>query len=354
MWTYQQAFDVNGDIMYGDFPDELNYIFGYDNEGVETKQISLFGKSFKIKLAILKANNTKLFIITSEERYINSSKLFKDLLKMSQFTLQSMVNFKHKLSLDHNAYVQDLVHNLTSLNSYNIQDLFSLIPQRVLTQNINKQHEIIKTILLEQPNVAVSTLLKLIKYNLAMKVEFSVFEKTVLKNPLLQKMQFSIREIILSVLQIFIEDFEERKITVSVGSTTKQLNVDYDTLFVSLYYILENAIKYCVKQSDFKIIFKEEQTGFSIIFKMISARIEDHEKSKLCIKNFRAESAMALTNVGTGIGMHRILKTLKMNNAEIEIFPRVTDYSKVVNGVRFEHNEFKITFIGQQDWFKVN
>jgi hypothetical protein len=354
MDTFLQAVDNNGELLYGDFPEELHHVFLDAPEGFTVKDVFVNGRTLKSKLGVLTNKEAKLFVFTSDPKYVKSSKLFKELIRMSRFTLESIVKVKNKLSLDHNSYVQDLVHNLTSLNTYNIQDLFALIPQHILTQNINKQHDIIKNILVEQPNIAVATLLKLIKYNLAMKVEFSVFEKTIIQNPFLQKQNLSIKQITLSVLQIFIEDFEGLKITVSVDSTTKMLNVDYDTLFVSLYYLLENAVKYSLRGSKFGIIFKEEPTCFSIIFKMISARIEEHEKNKLCTKNFRAASAILLTNEGKGIGMSRILKTLKMNDAEIEIFPRVTDYQKSANGILYEHNEFKIKFPGQQDWFKVN
>lgn len=354
MDTFLLAVDNNGEILYGDLPGELQYLLFSESEQFVLKDVSYDGRTKKSKFCTIKKSDTKLLVFTTDPKYINSSKLFRELVRMSMFTLESIVKVKEKLSFDHNAYVQDLIHNLTSLNSYNIQDLFSLIPQHVLTQNINKQHDVIKGIIIEQPNVAVSTLLNLIKYNLAMKVEFSVFEKTMIQNPFLQKQNLSVRQIILSVLQIFIEDFDRLKITVSVDSCEKMLNVDYDIFFVSLYYLLENAVKYSMRNSKFNVIFKEEKDGFSVIFKMISAKIEDHEKTKLCNKNFRAASAKALTNEGKGIGMHRVLKTLKMNDAEIEIIPRVTEYQKTVNGIVYEHNEFKIKFPGQQDWFKVN
>lgn len=351
---YQCAQDNNDETLFNDFPSELNYLLSKKLDNPIALEVSLNGKKAMLKLGYFSNTKGIIYTITTIERYINSSKLFKELIKMSEVTLNSIVVFKRKTSFDQNSYVQDLIHNLTSLNAYNIQSLFALIPQQVLTQNINKQHEVIKDAILNQPNITITTLLKLIKYNFAMKVEFSVFEKTVMQNPVMQKRQLQIRDIILSILQIFIDDFEKMKITVSLGSSEKTLNVDYDTLFVSLYYILENAVKYCAKSTDFKIIFKEEDDCFSVLFKMISVRIEDNEITKLCNKNFRASNAILLTDKGKGIGMNRILKTLKMNDATIEISPRVTDFSKTQNEISFDHNEFKIKFMGQQDWFKTN
>lgn len=273
---------------------------------------------------------------------------------MSLISLAPLEKFQKDIISSQNALTQELIHNLTSLNSYNIQDLFSLIPQQTLTQNIDKQSEIVKSIIAEKPNITATTLLKLIKYNLAMKVEFSVFEKTLQQYPSIQKMEYSIREIILSILQIFIDEFEERKIDVSLDASIKKIEVDYDTFFVSLYFILENAIKYCRPNSNFKIVFKEEPDSFSISFIMDSIRIEDEEVNKLCLKGFRAESAKIINKSGNGIGMYRILKTLKLNNAELEITPRTSTLLIKTKDAWYEQNQFKIKFKGQQDWFKTN
>ena len=177
-----------------------------------------------------------------------------------------------------------------------------------------------------------------------MKVEFSVFEKTVMQNPIVQKLEYSIRETILSILQIFIEEFEEKKIVVSIDTNEKRIHVDFEILFVSLFYIFENAVKYCCYNSKFKILLKEEQNKYIIIFDMLSLRIEDHEVPKLCQKKFRAKSAIEHSSEGKGIGMSRVLKTLKLNNAELEIIPRVSDFSLTKNNLTYEHNQFIIKF----------
>ncbi len=345
MNTYKLIVDINEKVIYGDFPSELKSLISKINCKSIKFDIPFKGRNQNARAGFKKNENGKIYILTTEIKYVKSSKLFSELLKMSVITLNSVVNFNRKLSLNQNEYVQELIHNLTSLNTYNIQDLYSLIPQQILSDNINKQKNVIKSIISEKPNITVDTLLKLIKYNSAMKVEFSVFEKTVMRNPNVQKIEFSIRNVILSILQIFIEDFEKRKIQVTVDACAKRLHIDYDILFVSLYYIFDNALKYCSENSSFKVIFKEKSENlFLVIFEMLSLRIEDNEINKICQKKFRAESAKLLTDEGKGIGMNRVLKTLKLNNAELEIIPRITTTSKTKNNLVFEHNQFIIKF----------
>ncbi len=345
MGTYKQIIDTQGKIIFGDFPQELKTLPSKITEKSIKMKVSIDQRDVDSRCGFEENSNGIIYVLTTESKYINSSKLFKELIQMSIIILDSIVNFKKNLSLNQNEYVQDLIHNLTSLNTYNILDLENLIPHNVLSQNINRQKETIKEIISTKPNISAETILKLIKYNFAMKVEFSVFEKTVLLNPIVQKIDHSIKEAILSILQIFIDDFEKKNIQVFVDSNSKRLHFDYDILFVSLFYIFENSIKYCCENSDFKVIFKEVSDNlFLVKFEMLSLRIEDYEVNKICLKKFRAKSALILTDKGKGIGMHRVMKTLKLNNIELEIIPRVSSKSKTIKESTYELNQFILKF----------
>ena len=225
MKTFKQIYDVNGKMIFGDIPNELQHLIPEIKEKSSIISFSYNNKSTKFRTGFISNENGKIYLITYDEKYIKSSKLFRELIGISKITLDSIVIFYKKISLNQNEYVQNLIHNLTSLNAYNIQGLDALIPQQLLSKNINTQKRTIKSIISEQPNIAVETLLNLIKYNFAMKVEFSVFEKTVMDNPIVQKIEYSIREIILSILQIFIEDFENKKIQVFVNSNFTRLHL---------------------------------------------------------------------------------------------------------------------------------
>lgn len=344
MKTYNQFIDKEGKSILNNFPDQFQYLLSKEISKSEKLEIEIFNKKAKARIGKTQNDNGSVIVMSVEERYVNSSSLFSELLKISSISLDNMINFRNHFSLNQNEYVQDLVHNLTSLNTYNVQELESLIPSKILTQNINTQKDVIKNIIVEKPIITANTLLKLIKYNYAMKVEFSVFEKTIMQNPKVQKLELSIKEIILSILQVFIQEFEQRNINVSIDNNERRFHVDFEILFVSLFYILENAVKYCCRNSNFKIILKEEQNNFIVLFDMLSLRIEDDEITKICQKKFRAKSAILHIKEGKGIGMSRVLKTLKLNNADIEIIPRVTSFTKTKNDVIYEHNQFKLIF----------
>jgi signal transduction histidine kinase len=326
-------------------------------EPIKPISVTINGQKKDILLGKKITKNGIVFTLTSEEKYIKRPKLFKKIIEMSAVSLEPITKFQKELIEKQNAKTEEFIHNVTALNSYSIQDLYALIPQNTLSENINKQKDFIKNIIIEQPNNTVKTLLQLIKYNLAMKVEFSVFERTQKPPGSIKKFSHSIRSILLSILQIFIDDFEKREIIVSLDAgedSEKRIEVDYDSLFVSFFYLLENSLKYCCPKTKFKIFFNEEKDCFSISFIMISLKIEDSEIRQLTDYGYRSEIAKKVSAEGKGIGMYRIIKTLRLNNAELEINPRINDYTRKIGNIDYEANQFKIKFIGQQNWFRTN
>lgn len=191
MDTFHQIKDTSRKIVLNNFPKELHYLLINEIEKIEKIEILYKNKKTQAKIGKQSSENGIINILTIDEKYVNSSRLYSDLLKMSLIMLNNIVSHRNSISLNQNEYVQELIHNLTSLNTYNVQELQSLIPQDILSQNINKQKDVIKKIVNDKPNVTTDTLLKLIKYNYAMKVEFSVFEKTVMQNPSVQKLEYS-------------------------------------------------------------------------------------------------------------------------------------------------------------------
>lgn len=357
MSTFYYAHNLEGEYLFDNFPNNLNHLITNYKDSPTPIEVNLDGKILLARIGKKTNSHGTVYTLTTEPKYVNRIKLFKELVDFSIISLRSLTSFQESIVQTQTKITEELIHNITSLNTYSIQDLFALIPQKSLSENINTQKDIIKNSIAEKPNVTISTLQKLIKYNLAMKVEFSVFERTQKPNAVGKKISHSIRGLVLSILQIFIDDFEAKKIEVSLDAgeaSERRFEMDDDSLFVSLFYILENSLKYCCPNTKYKIIFKEESNCFSILFIMVSIRIENNEIEKLTQHGYRGKSAIEINAEGKGIGMYRITKTLKLNGAELEITPRINEYTKKIGNVVYEGNQFKIKFHGKQDWFKTN
>ena len=349
--TFYYVRQKNGDYLLDNFPNELKYLISENRNSREVIEIMFNNQLRKARIGLSSNAQIEIYVVTFEEHYVKRLKFFKEFLESSLVFISPILHLQNIVEKKHKDTFDDFVHNVTSLNSYSIQNLFALIPQDLLSDNINTQKDVIKDIIKEQPNRAVETLLKEIKYSIATKVEFSVFDNLQQGKSIFQKQQHKIRYVILSILQIFIEDFDNKKIEVTLSASDKMLEIDFDSIFVSLYFIFDNAIKYCCPNSKFKIILSEEKDSYDIIFRMVSIQIHEIEKNLLTERGYRSGIAKQMNEKGSGIGMFRILKTLKLNNAELEINPRAFDYSKTLRDVIYEGNEFRIKFKNQNNWF---
>lgn len=349
--TFYYVKQENGDYILDNFPTNLKYLINNYQESKEAILVHFEDKKQKARIGKNVSREIEIFVLTFDPKFVNRLKFFRDLVESSFLYITPILHLQENIKKKHKETFDDFVHNVISINSYSIQNLFALLPQNLLSDNINKQKDIIKEIIKVQPNVTVETLLKQIKYSMATKVEFSVFQHIVQNSSIFHKQSHNIRIVVLSILQIFIEDFDQKRIEVSLSASDKMLDIDYDSIFVSLYYIFDNAIKYCCPSTKFKIIFSEESNSFDIIFKMVSIKIIDSEIDLLTDRGYRSNSARELNDKGLGIGMFRIVKTLRLNKAELRIIPRSFIYTKTVKNIDYEGNEFRIVFRNQNNWF---
>lgn len=349
--TFYYVKNKDSNYLFDNLPSDFKYLIHTDIDSKNRIDLAFENKPIKARIGKHSCSNLEIIILTFDEKYTNRYKFFKELLDIAPTLINSIVQLQENITKQNQESYDDFVHNIISLNSYSIQNLFSLIPQELLSNNINKQKEIIKEVIKEKPNLTVDALLKQIKYSVATKVEFSAYESIVNNNNTLLKQKHKIRVVILSILQIFIDDFDKKKITVSLSASEKLLEIDYDSIFVSLYYIFDKALKYCCPSTDFKIILSEEPKSFDIIFKMVSVKIDDNEIDLLTERGYRSKTAKEINMQGKGIGMYRIMKTLKYNNAELKIIPNSFKFNKTIQGVEYQGNEFRVIFKNQNDWF---
>ncbi|WP_353146264.1 hypothetical protein [Chryseobacterium sp.] len=350
--TFYYVKNKDSNYLLDNFPSDFKYLIHTDINSRNRIDLAFGKETIKARIGKHCCSDLEIIILTFDEKYTNRYKFFKELLDVSPLLITPILELQDSVTKQNQESYDEFVHNITSLNSYSIQNLFSLIPQELLSNNINKQKEIIKEIIKEKPNLTVDALLKQIKYSVATKVEFSAYESIVKNNNTLLKQKHKIHKVILSILQIFIDDFEKNKITVSLSASEKLLEIDYDSIFVSLYYIFDNALKYCCPNTDFKIILSEEPQSFDIIFKMVSVKIDDNEIDLLTERGYRSKTAKAVNTQGKGIGMYRIMKTLKYNNAELKITPNSFKFNKTTQNIEYQGNEFRVIFKNQNDWFK--
>lgn len=252
---------------------------------------------------------------------------------------------KKKMQEDYNQPVKRLIHNLTSLNAHAIQDLYSLIPQESLARNYQNQIKNIERLILIDPEEAARAFLRIAKYNASMKTEFSVFKKLYEADPIVQPQYHPIRKVIFNLLYIFFPDFTDQFIYINVQENYDRLNIDYESMHVAFYHLIENATKYTMPHSTIEITFSKKTGEYSIDFKMLSLKIENDEKVKILEENYSGTQAKKAGKSGNGIGLHLVNRILQMNGAKLIVLNNVEPkFARFVSGIPYEMNIFRISF----------
>jgi hypothetical protein len=199
-------------------------------------------------------NNGTTFLCCSSTR---TTKLFKgklEALSYAYYDLNLPINtIKTELKITEQKRVNRLVHNLTTINAKNIQEIYDLVSQEQLANSFNNQIPKISEIVKANPRNTALMFLRLAKHNLHMKSEFSIYRKLDRANPTLEKRKHRIHKVLMNVLHSFFIDFSDKDVYVNVGECRSSINCDYESLQVAIYHLIENASKYVKPKSNMTI-----------------------------------------------------------------------------------------------------
>jgi hypothetical protein len=288
-------------------------------------------------------NRGTTFLCCNETK---TTKLFKDKLEGLSYAYYDLVIPKNKYETEAKQIEQQrvnrLIHNLTSLNAHNIQEIDDFIPQELLTTNYQKLLVFIQDEIKKDSKNAALMFLRIAKHNIHMKTEFSIYKKLDRLDATFEFSLNPIRKVILNVLHTFFADFTNKNIYVYVSEFYGRVKIDYESIQVALYHLIENASKYTMPNTRIEIDFIDKNQEIEVNFKMKSLYIDNEEIEKIFIEGYSGKVAKECKLNGDGIGMWQIKRMMKLNNGDVK-FHNGQDI-EIVNEKRFAENIIELTF----------
>ena len=87
---------------------------------------------------------------------------------------------------------------------------------------------------------------------------------------------------------------------------------------------------------------------FVIRFDMMSIRIDSEEVEEILLENISGRVAKEIKKSGDGMGLYIVKRLLKLNNAELNIFPNANYRGlHMLNGIPYQNNVFEFRFRNQ-------
>lgn len=274
-----------------------------------------------------------------------TTKLFRDKLEGLAYAYYDLFIPRERLleeiKLNEQMRVNRLIHNLTSINAHNIQEIYDLVPQEILTANYQSQLEYIKAEISKDLRKAALMFLRIAKHNIHMKSEFSIYRKLERSDAQLDFKSHQIQKVLMNVLHTFFVDFTNNGIFIEVESFYGRVLIDYESIQVALYHLIENASKYTKPDTNILIQFNEENEVVKITITMTSLFVEEDERDKIFIEGFSGKIAKENGLDGDGIGMWRINQMMALNRGRIEFNCGTTRL--VSDGITYGENQIILT-----------
>lgn len=291
----------------------------------------------------MKAGAVRVYGFTSDKDYVASSQKFRTALtviKDSSETINDIVLASRQAI---NKSTGRLLHNLTSLNAHNIQEIYSLLPQEMLANRTSGQVRLVEDLIKKQMRDTALALLRIAKNNAAMKTEFAVFNKLFDKNPKLQKKSHNVHKVLMNVFYIFFADFTDKDVKVEVACEgIKTAYFDYESIHVALFQVIENAVKYIQPKTNLSVCIYESEDTIAMAFEMISLQIKSSEQQQIFDEGYSGTYSEKTGKSGSGIGLSRARDILELNSASIEVnFDPKTQHNLL--GVPYQTNTFLIS-----------
>lgn len=305
----------------------------------EIESISQLFSDRNIRAGKLTSTHGTVYAFSKDKDYVKSSNKFKSSIKVVSESLEMLNGIIQDKNLQCNRSTSRLIHNLTSHNAHNIQEIYSLIPQENVSKKMGEQISVVEKIVLNESKVTAVALLRIAKNNAAMKAEFAVFRKLFDKNPQLKKINHNVHKVLMNIIYLFFPDFTDKNVNVIVGENSETAYFDYEVLHVAFYHMIENAAKYIKPNSDFLIEIKKGLRCAEIYMDMISIEIGGNEKDKIFEEGFSGMLSKKLGKAGQGIGMCRVKEIMELSSGSIEVHPQ-KDTTELVMGITYQRNIF--------------
>lgn len=290
----------------------------------------------------MSTGKARIYGFTSDRDFVASSQKFRTALTVIKDSSESINDIVLASQLAINKSTSRLLHNLTSLNAHNIQEIYSLLPQEMLAKRTSGQVKLVEELVKKQMRDTALALLRIAKNNAAMKTEFAVFTKLFDKNPKLQKKSHNVHKVLMNVFYIFFADFTDKDVKVEVECDGIQTAYfDYESIHVALFQVIENAVKYVKPKTNLSVRIYESDDMIAMAFEMISLEIKSNEQKQIFDEGYSGTYSEKTGKSGSGIGLSRARDILELNSASIEVdFDPESQHNLL--GVPYQTNKFLI------------
>ena len=329
---------VSGNIINDDLASECRACL--DLEGEQRKTCPIDQRQARTKKIITSEGET--FVCSKKQGFVQSSKHFSKLFESCLMPLSDLELEKKQLESKYSDNFRRMVHNLVSHNAHILQEIADLVPEKDLMHG-HRQLSRLKNAIESNQNDVAKSLLNILQSAIGIKHEITVYNQLFSESDTIKQKKHRIHSLFMNSVYKFFQDFNAKNIDITVGESNLDVLVDFDSLSVSLYHILQNATKYARPGSHINVEFEKDSGFVKVSITMQSLKISKNDLTLIYDEKYSGEYARKLHLSGSGYGMFVVSKLLARNNARIRVTPNIDGKDPVYHsGFPYEMNQIDI------------
>ena len=218
--------------------------------------------------------------------------------------------------------LENFLHEVNSLNTIikSSAEILSKATKKKIDNKTLKHHA---SIILENSFI-LSTQFDIVNYQL--NPDFITIEKPDLRNLFGKFYKSSLS---------FKRMAKQKNIKINLSGKTHTLINTYPVIDTLPILIIENAIKYSLKDSDINIYFTEDENSIEIVAENIGPKLSKEEINKVFEKGFRGDNAIDTGELGYGFGLNFVKQICEIHNATCKVFSEENEFQ--VDGICYSN-----------------
>lgn len=247
-----------------------------------------------------------IFECNKAEGLVKSAKIHANVLSNGIGLLKTLGEYKRRISEKYDKAFKRLLHNVERNDAHIIQDFQNVVSEAEMIAAHGRHRTVVSSALKKDLPLAAKAMLNIFKAAISIKNEITIYQRLYVDSVWRQEPKnYKVHRVFMNTAYKFYEDFSALGISLKVGDSYDEVLVDFESISVVLFHLLDNAAKYAYPNSTIEVSFLRaaDTKTTSIVIQMTSVAVEENEKKEIHLEGRSGIHAIKLGRSGKGFGM---------------------------------------------------
>lgn len=331
---YKRIVSKNNEVFLDTFPNySCNTCIGYGNKDCEKHECPLEGISRWRGLRTTASGSVSICANYGKNKgFLVDFDSITGSLKTLCTTKDEILKYREEDSIKR---IRRVLHNIRTINAHSLMEMRGIVPESFFKQHMKEAISLASNYIISHSSRSAHGILEIAKDLYSIKTEFSVYDKLIKGDAALIKRPFNIRDVLMTVVYPFFGDFTNKKVLVEIQPYHESIKLDFETIQIAFYHIIENTAKYVKPNTRVRVSFPVDNDMQQVIFEMVSIHIGKDEVNRIFEEGYSGKQAVKNAQHGEGIGLYRSRRLVEMNKGtliveageDIEVYKKI-EYSE--------------------------